>query len=137
MSGAKKRVRDIVVYRKKWSRRGKGTKKAVTHHPEDILWNIIFDIQLRIPDFKTFFNLKFNNFIFVKFIKQYNINPLKPWPSWPYCYHVLGSLDKFLLLDLLLSMPVTVEQFEITMADLVSTLSTSPEFSQILKFVVF
>ena len=34
-------------------------------------------------------------------------------------------------------MPVTVEQFEITMSNLVSRLSTNPEFSQILKFSVF
>ena len=37
-------------------------------------------------------------------------------------------LAKFLFLDLLLSMPVTVEQFEITMPNLVSTLDTNPDF---------
>ena len=34
-------------------------------------------------------------------------------------------------------MPVTVEEFEITMPNLVSLFSTNPEFSQILKFLVF
>ena len=33
--------------------------------------------------------------------------------------------------------PVTFEQFEVTKPNLVSRLSTNPEFSQILKFPVF
>ena len=36
--------------------------------------------------------------------------------------------------DLLLTMPVTFEQFDITIPNLVSRFGTNPEFSQILKF---